>query len=131
MSTDHPLMNAKFFWGERALTIGEAYEGHGHDDPPGYYYTFDDEAANGKDRHWISCGALPTRFTKEPMSREQALEKIVQAKATRRLEFVEAARKGVEALASQYHARVIVNPKGGFVVVFPFDDRIYFDTTEM
>lgn len=64
IAADHPLMGFTLYYGRRSVTIGEAYVGHGPDDPSGYYYTFDDEP-NGV-THWISAGALPIRFTKEP-----------------------------------------------------------------
>jgi hypothetical protein len=61
--SDHPLFGATFYYGARRVTIGESYVGHGPDDPSGYYYRFEDEP---RTRHWISAGALPIRFTKEP-----------------------------------------------------------------
>lgn len=61
MGTDHPLMGKRFLCLGRPVTVGESYEGHGPDDPSGYYYQFDDKPGT---THWISAGALPIRFTK-------------------------------------------------------------------
>jgi len=44
----------------RKLTITDAYEGHGVDDPPGYYYVFDGEPGV----RWISCDGAAVRFVK-------------------------------------------------------------------
>jgi hypothetical protein len=63
VASDHPLFGATFYHGRRRLTIGNAYVGHGPDDPSGYDYTFDDQP---NVTHWISTGALPIRFTREP-----------------------------------------------------------------
>jgi hypothetical protein len=54
VASDHPLFGATFY---------HAYVGHGPDDPSGYDYTFDDQP---NVTHWISTGALPIRFTREP-----------------------------------------------------------------
>lgn len=58
MSIDHPLFGRKFVCNGRLVTVGESYDGHGEDDPPGYYYQFDGE----KQSHWISARAVPIRF---------------------------------------------------------------------
>ena len=42
------------------MTITESYEGHGPDDPSGYYYVYDDERVT----HWCSTAALAVRFRK-------------------------------------------------------------------
>jgi hypothetical protein len=51
----------------RPVTIGEPYEGHGPDDPSGWYYTFDDEPHK---RHWISTAAMVVRF--EPVEEKKS-----------------------------------------------------------
>jgi len=61
-SADFSMIGQRFYHGQRGLTIVEEYVGHGPDDPSGYDYKFDDETIT----HWISAGALPIRFTKEP-----------------------------------------------------------------
>lgn len=42
----------------RMLTVTGVYEGHGPDDPNGYYYEFDNEPQ----RRWISTSAAAVRF---------------------------------------------------------------------
>jgi hypothetical protein len=52
----------KYTCNGRPITIGEAYEGHGRDDPSGWYYSFDDEPGS----HWISAAASAVRFEALP-----------------------------------------------------------------
>lgn len=43
----------------RVMSITGCYEGHGPDDPSGYYYVFDDAECPA---FWISTSALAVRF---------------------------------------------------------------------
>lgn len=52
------MVGARFQAAGRPLTIVAEYEGHGADDPSGWYYKFDGDNFT----HWISAGALPIRF---------------------------------------------------------------------
>jgi hypothetical protein len=53
------MIGARFTMNGRALTVTGSYDGHGADDPPGWYYRFDDEPDVA---HWISARAVPIRF---------------------------------------------------------------------
>jgi hypothetical protein len=56
------VVGATLYHGTRKVVITGEYNGDSPDDPPGYYYRYDGETKS----HWISAGALPIRFTKEP-----------------------------------------------------------------
>lgn len=43
----------------RPITLGEFYDGHGPDDPPGRYYTYDDQPNVS---HWMPSRAMPIRM---------------------------------------------------------------------
>lgn len=61
MGPDPVVPTPRLTMNGRPVTILEPYEGHGPDDPPGWYYRFDGEAGT----HFISASALPIRFTGE------------------------------------------------------------------
>jgi hypothetical protein len=56
------MVGTRFYHGQRGLTIVEEFDGERPGDPPGYDYRYDGDTVT----HWISAGALPIRFTKEP-----------------------------------------------------------------
>jgi hypothetical protein len=51
----HPI---KYAVNDRPITLGEYYAGNGSEDPPGRYYTYDDDP---KVVHWMSTGAMVVR----------------------------------------------------------------------
>lgn len=53
------MIGGRFTSNGRALTVTGSYDGHGPDDPPGWYYVFDDKPAV---THWIPARAVPMRF---------------------------------------------------------------------
>lgn len=66
------------------------------------------------------------------MSHDEAMEMRSRTNELRRRNFADAAMQGVQQMASQYGAKVIgLNDRGGFVIVFPNDDRMHFDLTEL
>ena len=62
MSETTNMVGVVLYYGRRKVNIVAEYEGHGADDPSGYYYKLEGDNLT----HWISAGALPIRFTKEP-----------------------------------------------------------------
>ena len=62
MTNSFSMVGARFFHGQRGLTIIEEFSSEYPGDPPGYDYRYDNDTVI----HWISAGALPIRFTKEP-----------------------------------------------------------------
>lgn len=53
------MIGARFTSNDRPLTITGSYDGHGPDDPPGWYYVFDHAP---RVTHWIPARAVPMRF---------------------------------------------------------------------
>jgi hypothetical protein len=62
MSETTSMVGVLLYYGQRKVTIVAEYEGHGPDDPSGYYYKMEGDNIT----HWISALALSIRFTKEP-----------------------------------------------------------------
>jgi hypothetical protein len=117
----------RLYHGARVVLVTESYVGHGPEDPSGYYYHYEGETV----RHWISTAALKIRFTDQPLTFEQAMERRFAELASRRDKTIEAAIQGITAVTSAVEAVSVVRTEKGFCVVYANDDRMYFDATEM
>ena len=61
---DVGLIGRRYYSAARQVEIVGSYDGHGRDDPPGYYYKFIGETAV----HWISATGAAVRFKKQEES---------------------------------------------------------------